>query len=211
MDALRWAFTMATVTSSPSDDTRPASAHAPRRKGRPDDALQIGTRVSSWRVDGELGRGGMASVHAVIHYEVRQARRDQNRAPRRSSATRTRRARSCARRGSSTRVDHPAVIDVFATGSCDGRPYLVMEKLDGHVARHARRSGPAVARGEAIEILLELCDVLRAAHAAGVVHRDLKLDNVFICDEPFADGRRVKLLDWGVALRRGRRRIRSAA
>jgi len=41
--------------------------------------------------------------------------------------------------------------------------------------------------------------VLRAAHTAGIVHRDLKLDNVFWCDMPFADGRRVKLLDWGVA------------
>ena len=40
---------------------------------------------------------------------------------------------------------------------------------------------------------------LRASHAAGIVHRDLKLDNVFLCETPFADNRRVKLLDWGVA------------
>jgi len=41
--------------------------------------------------------------------------------------------------------------------------------------------------------------VLRAAHRAGIVHRDLKLDNVFVCDAPFGDGKRIKLLDWGVA------------
>jgi serine/threonine protein kinase len=54
-------------------------------------------------------------------------------------------------------------------------------------------------RVQSLEILLELCDIVRAAHAAGVVHRDLKLDNVFVCDRPFAGERRVKLLDWGVA------------
>jgi serine/threonine protein kinase len=96
-------------------------------------------------------------------------------------------------------VDHPAVIDVFATGSCDARPYLVMERLSGMTLGQRVDQGPPMDRREAIEILLELCDVLRAAHDAGIVHRDLKLDNVFVTDKPFADNRRVKLLDWGVA------------
>ena len=96
-------------------------------------------------------------------------------------------------------VDHPAVIDVFATGSCDGRPYLVMERLAGKTLGKMFDEGPPMPRKEAIGYLLELCDVLRAAHASGIVHRDLKLDNVFITDKSFADGRRVKLLDWGVA------------
>jgi serine/threonine-protein kinase len=96
------------------------------------------------------------------------------------------------------RIDHPAVIDVFATGSCEGRPYLVMERLTGCSLGERVDDGP-MPRSDALEILLELADVLRAAHAAGVVHRDLKLDNVFVCDAPFAGGKRVKLLDWGVA------------
>ena len=96
-------------------------------------------------------------------------------------------------------VDHPAVIDVFATGSNDGRPYLVMERLAGKSLGQCVDQGPPMPRREAITYLLELCDVLQAAHDAGIVHRDVKLDNVFVCDAPFADGRRVKLLDWGVA------------
>jgi serine/threonine protein kinase len=96
------------------------------------------------------------------------------------------------------RIEHPAVIDVFATGRCEGRPYLVMERLTGGSLGDRVDAGP-MPRGEALEILLELVDVLRAAHAAGVVHRDLKLDNVYVCDAPFAGGKRVKLLDWGVA------------
>ena len=71
--------------------------------------------------------------------------------------------------------------------------------------------GPPIARREAIEILLELCDVLRAAHAAGVVHRDLKLDNVFVCDDAVRGRPPRQAARLGRRVRRRRRRIRSAA
>jgi len=95
-------------------------------------------------------------------------------------------------------VDHPGVPDVFATGTFDARPYLAMERLSGTTLGDLVDAGP-LERGEAVAILLELCDVLAVSHAAGVVHRDLKLDNVFIQSTPGAGNRRVKLLDWGVA------------
>jgi serine/threonine protein kinase len=169
-----------------------------RRRGRPDDALAVGSRVSSWRVESELGRGGMASVHSVVHakFGKRAAIKIAHKSvigDHLSTDTFLREARIVHM------VDHPAVIDVFATGSCDGRPYLVMEKLTGKTLGQIVDDGPAIDRRDAVGYLLELCDVLRAAHQAGIVHRDVKLDNVLVCDTPFADGRRVKLLDWGVA------------
>lgn len=165
------------------------------------DALPVGSKVSSWRVDGELGRGGMASVHAVTHgkFGKRAAIKIAHRAVLNDSYS----ARTFLREARIVhRIDHPAVIDVFATGSVGGRPYLVMEKLEGMSLGYRVDNG-LVSRAEAFEILVELCDVLRAAHAAGVVHRDLKLDNVYICADTFAGGRRVKLLDWGVAYVQG--------
>ncbi|CAN5879008.1 hypothetical protein BH11MYX3_BH11MYX3_46250 [soil metagenome] len=95
-------------------------------------------------------------------------------------------------------VEHPCVPDVFATGSYDGRPYLVMERLSGKTLGEHLDGGP-MSKLASIDLLLELCDVLSTAHAAGVVHRDLKLDNVFLLETPCAGGHRVKLLDWGVA------------
>jgi len=169
-----------------------------RRRGRPDDALAVGSRVSSWKVEGELGRGGMASVHAVVHakFGKRAAIKIAHKSvigDHLSTDTFLREARIVHM------VDHPSVIDVFATGSCDGRPYLVMERLTGKTLGQLIDDGTEIQRSLAASYLLELCDVLRAAHEAGIVHRDVKLDNVLVCDTPFADGRHVKLLDWGVA------------
>jgi serine/threonine-protein kinase len=170
-----------------------------RRRGKPDDGLTANSRVSAWRVEHELGRGGMSSVHAVVHTKfgkraaIKIAHRSLLGPGGMSPQTFLREARIVHA------IEHPAVIDVFATGSHDGRPYLVMEKLVGAPLGRRVDEGPPIPRREAIAIILELCHVLRAAHGAGIVHRDLKLDNVFLCDTPFADGRRVKLLDWGVA------------
>ena len=169
-----------------------------RRRGTPDEGLARNARIGSWCATGELGRGGMSSVHAVVHAKfgkraaIKLAHRSVIGPGGMSAKTFLREARIVHA------IEHPAVIDVFATGSYDGRPYLVMEKLAGTSLGRRVDEGP-LPRRDALAILLELCDVLRAAHAAGVVHRDLKLDNVFLCDTPFADGRRIKLLDWGVA------------
>ena len=156
-----------------------------------------GMRIGAWRVDRELGRGGMATVYAVAHarFGKRAALKLAHRAvlgPQFTPATFLREARIA------NLIGHPGVAEVFATGTYDGRPYLAMERLVGR-SLGARVDAGALPRDEALEILIELCDVLAAAHAAGVTHRDLKLDNVFLLDEPGAGGRRIKLLDWGMA------------
>jgi serine/threonine-protein kinase len=174
----------------------PTEAIRSRRKTRPA-TLAPGMRIGPWRIERELGRGGMATVYAVIHtkFGKRAALKLAHRAilgPQFTPATFLREARMA------NRVDHPGVAEVFATGTYDGRPYLAMERLAGRSLGARLDDGP-VRRDEAIELLLELCDVLATAHAAGVTHRDLKLDNVVVLDEAGPGGRRVKLLDWGMA------------
>jgi len=188
---------MATSTIPVALREPPPPRRARRRTSPP--TLPPGHRAGVWRVDGQLGRGGMASVYAVTHAEFgkRAALKLAHASilgPSFSRDTFLREARVV------NRVDHPGVPDVFATGSLDGRPYLVMERLCGQTlgARLDGLPGP-MPRTEALEILLELCDVLGAAHAAGVVHRDLKLDNVFLLDHPGVGGHKVKLVDWGIA------------
>lgn len=153
-------------------------------------------RIGAWRVERELGRGGMATVYAVVHarFGKRAALKLAHRAvlgPQFTPETFLREARVA------NLINHPGVAEVFATGTYDGRPYLAMERLTGRSLGARLENGP-LPREEALEILGELCTVLDAAHTAGVTHRDLKLDNVFLLDEPGAGGR-TKLLDWGMA------------
>jgi len=169
---------------------------APARRRRAA-TLSPGARIGAWRIERELGRGGMATVYAVVHsrFGKRAALKlvhDGILGPQFTRETFLREARIA------NRVDHTSVAEVFATGSFAGRPYLAMERLRGRSLGAALDDG-ALPRDAAIDVLIELCDVLEAAHAAGVIHGDLKLDNVFVLDEPGAGGRRIKLLDWGIA------------
>ncbi len=95
------------------------------------------------------------------------------------------------------RVRHQHVVDVYDAGLQDGEPYVVMEYLEGlslaaRLAQHPRMPVP-----EAVDILRQAAAGVGAAHAAGVIHRDLKPDNLFLATD--GDGYQVKVLDFGIS------------
>jgi eukaryotic-like serine/threonine-protein kinase len=92
------------------------------------------------------------------------------------------------------RLDHANIARVLDLGEQDGRPYLVMELLEGEsLAARIDRAGP-MAPAEAARVVAAVADALQAAHSAGVVHRDVKPGNVFL-----TSGGQVKVLDFGIA------------
>ena len=92
------------------------------------------------------------------------------------------------------RLEHPSIARVLDLGEQDGRPYLVMELLEGEsLAARIDRAG-AMAAPEAARVVAAVADALEAAHRGGVVHRDVKPGNVFLT----SDGE-VKVLDFGIA------------
>ncbi len=95
-------------------------------------------------------------------------------------------------------VHHPSVVQVFDYGeTAEGSPYLVMELVRGEpLGARIQKSGPLPAP-DAVSLVLPLLDGLAAAHRAGVVHRDIKPDNVVIAAGP--SGPQPKLLDFGIA------------
>ncbi|HEY0192117.1 MAG TPA: protein kinase [Kofleriaceae bacterium] len=200
-EAARVSVQIVRPSDEPRDprDRRNHSAHRRRVRHRAK-TLVPGMRIGPWRIESELGTGGMATVYAVVHsrFGKRAALKLAHRGVRDKLPPDAflREARIA------NLIDHPSVTEVFATGTFDGRPYLTMERLAGRTLG-ALYSSARMSRDESIDLLLELIDVLRHAHAHGVTHRDLKLDNVFVLDEIGAGGRRVKLLDWGMACHAG--------
>jgi eukaryotic-like serine/threonine-protein kinase len=162
------------------------------------DGLPLGTQVGDWRVRALIAVGGTSAVYEVDHV-----------AGDKCAALKVMLADDAARAHGAERfsleanvireIDHPGVPEVFELGRlADGRPYLVMELLRG------RTLGAVIERertplATAITILEQLCDVLAVAHSRGVVHRDLKPDNVVVLDGDGDGGPAVKLLDWGIA------------
>jgi len=95
-------------------------------------------------------------------------------------------------------INHPNIVDIFAFGTLtDGRSYFVMERLHGETLRERMARGP-VPLLEALAVLETITLALEAAHERGVVHRDLKPDNIYLVALKHGPPV-VKLLDFGIA------------
>jgi serine/threonine-protein kinase len=99
------------------------------------------------------------------------------------------------------RVDHEGTVRVLGRGSDGGVHYLVMELLHGRSLGAVLAEARHLPEGRAARIVVQLCGALAVAHARGVVHRDIKPDNIMILPDIDHLGERVKLLDFGVAKR----------
>ncbi len=95
------------------------------------------------------------------------------------------------------RLNHPGIVTLYELGELSGRALLVSELVPGETLARLRADGSLCDR-EVGELAADLCDALAHAHARGVVHRDVKPDNVIVRDDQGA-GRRAKLMDFGVA------------
>ena len=166
----------------------------------PDDSgvVPIGAMLDGrYRVDSVLGKGGMGRVYRGEHTGIGRAvaikvlHADLGR--NKEAAARFQREAIA-----SGRLDHPNIVGVSDSGVLeDGCPYLVMEVLEGEELGKRLEREKRIPWPEAIEIMRGVLSGLRHAHERGVVHRDIKPDNVFLANK---DGEVVvKLLDFGIA------------
>src|SRR5437016_600849 len=97
-------------------------------------------------------------------------------------------------------VDHPAVVTVYEAGMFEGRPFLVMQRIEGETLEQRLQRGPLPV-DEAVKLARDLADGLAEVHALGIVHRDLKPSNVVLSSHG------PKMLDFGVAAVKGSPRL----
>jgi len=162
---------------------------------RREEELELGTVVGDYCIDELIGRGGMGDVYRATHLVIGKvvAIKLLRETHHRNHVDRLiREARTV------NQIGHPNIVDVSAFGMLeDGRPYIVMELLEGESLDQALKRGPMSA-SSAFEILEPVVAALLAAQDIGVVHRDIKPANVFLVRMRGAPPL-VKLLDFGLA------------
>lgn len=147
-------------------------------------------------VHDELGRGGCAAVYDGV--DARLGRQVAIKISRPAAMDAAAGARLAREARAAAAIPHPNICAVCDVGTLDdGRTYLVMERLHGEtLTAHLARAGH-VDPQDAIDIALQLLSALDAAHHAGIVHRDVKPDNVFLVPRAGCTPA-VKLLDFGL-------------
>ncbi|MBL8622800.1 MAG: protein kinase [Myxococcales bacterium] len=156
--------------------------------------------IAGYRIERKLGEGGMGQVFVATHPQlgyrvaVKVLLPEYTRNPEIV-------ARFFNEARAASRLQHPGIARVFDFGhAADGAAFFTMELLAGEAlaSRLARRRLLTVA--EALTITRQIATALAAAHADGIVHRDIKPDNVFLVPDPdVVGGERAKLLDFGIA------------
>jgi DNA-binding beta-propeller fold protein YncE/tRNA A-37 threonylcarbamoyl transferase component Bud32 len=161
-----------------------------------DGTLAPGAEFAGLTVEAEVGRGGMGVVYRVRDRALDRVRALKVLSPERSgqAAFRERFQRESRQAAA---IEHPAVTTVFAAGESAGRLYLVMRFVDGPSLSELLAERGSLPLDEVIGIVGQVAGALDAAHAAGLVHRDVKPGNVLL--EGTAPDWRAFLCDFGIS------------
>lgn len=152
----------------------------------------IGSRIGAYEILSPLGKGGMGEVFRARHTRLgRLVAVKFLSAQLKDNPTAVSRLEREARLASS--LNHPGIVTVFDVGRFEDRPYVVMELVEGPslAARLTERRLPV---RDALEIAAQVADALAAAHGAGILHRDLKPQNIMFTSEG-----RAKIVDFGLS------------
>jgi serine/threonine protein kinase/tetratricopeptide (TPR) repeat protein len=153
--------------------------------------LVAGTRVGDFLILGLLGEGAMGQVY--LAQDATLGRQVALKLIRRSVMQSDGTARFLEEARATARFNHPHIVTLYAVGEHDGRPYLALEYIDGESLRARLAAGP-LPMAEALRCCRAVAEAVAEAHRRGLVHADLKPENIVIS----SDGR-VRVVDFGLA------------
>jgi serine/threonine protein kinase/tetratricopeptide (TPR) repeat protein len=139
-----------------------------------------------------IGAGGMGEVYRARDNDLQRDVAIKVIAER-LAADRDRVARFAQEARMASSLNHPNILTIHEIGQVDGRPFIVMELVEGQTVRQLIGSGQVSPR-RALDIVAQVASGLAKAHCAGIVHRDVKPENIMVTSDGFA-----KILDFGVA------------
>jgi len=154
----------------------------------------VGRKIGRHEIVEEIGEGGMARVYKAFDPEIN-----------RSVAVKILKEEHCVDKEHISRflkegkaagaLTHPNIVTIYDVGSLDGAPYIMMELLQGRNLGDALREGQKFSHIAIIELAMQLAGGLDYAHSKGVVHRDIKPDNIMLGDQDSG----IKIADFGIA------------
>jgi len=154
--------------------------------------ISPGTKIGRYEIRSKIGEGGMGEV-----YRARDEKLNRDVAikvlPATFSESSDRLHRFEQEAQAAGTLNHPNILAVYDVGVHQSAPYVVSELLDGESLRDLLSNGPISTR-KAIDYATQIAHGLAAAHDKGIIHRDIKPDNLFV-----TRGDRVKILDFGLA------------
>ncbi len=153
--------------------------------------LATGTQIGPYKIEAELGAGGMGVVYRALDTKLNRPVAVKVLSDELANAAARGRFQREAQMASS--LNHPHILTVYDAGEFEGRQYLVTEFVDGGTLKDWVRAGKRTWR-QIVEMLMGVADGLATAHAAGILHRDIKPDNILVAKNGYA-----KLADFGLA------------
>jgi len=159
---------------------------------RTDVTLTEGTIVSHYRIIEKIGAGGMGEVYLAEDTELNR-KVALKFLPLHLCLDSDCRARFTREAQASAKVDHPNIVSVFEVGEYNGRPFFSMQHVEGQSLKEVL-AGKAQSLDRILEIGIQVCDGLQAAHEKGITHRDIKPSNILI--DSYG---RARIVDFGLA------------
>jgi eukaryotic-like serine/threonine-protein kinase len=174
----------------------PADGAVLKRTGN-DDRLVGQVLAGKYRIDDKIDEGGMGCVYRATHVLMEKVVAVKVLHPALAADDKIV-ARFTREAKAASRISHPHAINVTDFGESEqGTVYLVMEYLRGRTLKDVVRSGGPMTLARTTEIVRQVAGALEAAHGEGVVHRDLKSDNIMLDEATGGDW--AKVLDFGIA------------
>ena len=182
----------------PNTTPSPGSGSDPAYMTDGQGMLRPGVVLGKYRIVGQLGSGGMGSVYEAVHTGIGKpvALKTMTAALANDPRAEQRFLREAA---AASRLEHPHVVDVTDFGSDSGVIYIVMELMRGEdLAALVQRAPAGLDVSFVADVMLPVCAGVFAAHEKGVIHRDLKPQNVFLARTALGDVV-PKVLDFGIS------------